>query len=161
MCLVSSHSCFYPIQWSHVLSREWRCSWSSTGRRCYNYIWYYNLIAYKGATYIGGLNGTCPVIKPLLYDILLATWHMKYNDLINLHSYQRTLLNTLRPRKSHHFFRRFFQIHFLGWKCLNFNKNCCKIPSLEFDWLLISQHNIIICCPYLMHMIKKSFHCCS
>ena len=26
------------IQWSHVLSREWRCSWSSTDRRCSNYI---------------------------------------------------------------------------------------------------------------------------
>ena len=31
MFLVSSCSCLCPIQWSQVLSREWRCSWSSTG----------------------------------------------------------------------------------------------------------------------------------
>ena len=29
MFLVSSCSCLCPIQWSQVLSREWRCSWSS------------------------------------------------------------------------------------------------------------------------------------
>ena len=27
------------IHWSQVLSREWRCSWSSAGRPCPNYIW--------------------------------------------------------------------------------------------------------------------------
>ena len=31
----------------HVLSREWRCSWSSADRRCSNYIWVVdNFIAY-------------------------------------------------------------------------------------------------------------------
>ena len=35
------------VDWSHVLSREWRCSWSSAGRRCSNYIGVTNnLIAY-------------------------------------------------------------------------------------------------------------------
>ena len=29
MCLVSSGSCLCPIYWSQVLSREWRCSWST------------------------------------------------------------------------------------------------------------------------------------
>ena len=29
MLLVSSCSCLCPIHWSQVLSREWRCSWSS------------------------------------------------------------------------------------------------------------------------------------
>ena len=44
--LVPSCSCLCPIHWSHVLSREWRCSWSSTDRRCSNYIWVIdNLIA--------------------------------------------------------------------------------------------------------------------
>ena len=34
--------------WSQVLSWEWRCSWSSTDRRCSNYIWVIaNFIAYK------------------------------------------------------------------------------------------------------------------
>ena len=53
MFLVSSCSCLCPIQWSQVLSREWRCSWSSADRRCSNYIWVIdNFIAYIGATYI-------------------------------------------------------------------------------------------------------------
>ena len=37
--LISSFSCLCPIHWSQVLSRWWRCSWSSTDRRCPNYIW--------------------------------------------------------------------------------------------------------------------------
>ena len=36
-----------------ALSREWRCSWSSAGRRCSNYIWVSNnLIADLSASYI-------------------------------------------------------------------------------------------------------------
>ena len=36
-----------------MLSREWRCIWSSADRRCSNYIWVIdNFIAYKGAAYI-------------------------------------------------------------------------------------------------------------
>ena len=34
MILISSWSCLCPTLWSQVLSREWRCSWSSTDRRC-------------------------------------------------------------------------------------------------------------------------------
>ena len=57
MFLVSSCSCFCPIQWSQVLSREWRCSWSSADRRCSNYIWVIdNYIAYWGASYIRDLT---------------------------------------------------------------------------------------------------------
>ena len=37
--LVSSCSCLCPIRWSRVLSREWRCGWSSVDRRCSNCIW--------------------------------------------------------------------------------------------------------------------------
>ena len=36
--LVWSFSCHYPIHWSHVLRREWRCSWGSAWRWS-NYIW--------------------------------------------------------------------------------------------------------------------------
>ena len=51
MSLVSSHS------WSRVLSREWRCSWSSADRRCSNYIWVIdNFMTYQGASYIRGLR---------------------------------------------------------------------------------------------------------
>ena len=54
---VSSCSCLCPIQWSHVLSREWRCNWSSADRRCSNYIWVMeNFIAYQTATYIRDLT---------------------------------------------------------------------------------------------------------
>ena len=53
--IASSCSCLCPIQWSQVLSREWRCSWSSADRRCSNYIWVINnFIAYKGTSYIIG-----------------------------------------------------------------------------------------------------------
>ena len=49
------HLC--PIHWNQVLSREWRCSWSSTERRCSNYIRVINkFVAYKGAAYIRGLT---------------------------------------------------------------------------------------------------------
>ena len=49
----SSCSCLCPIYWSQVLSRELRCSWSSAGRRCSNYIWVINnLIAHQCASHI-------------------------------------------------------------------------------------------------------------
>ena len=42
-CFVSC-SGLCPIHWSHVFSREWRCSWSSAGRWCSNYIWMINIL---------------------------------------------------------------------------------------------------------------------
>ena len=57
MFLISSCSYFCSIHWSQVLSREWRCSWSSADRRCSNYIWVIdNCIVYLGATYIRGFT---------------------------------------------------------------------------------------------------------
>ena len=45
--LVSPCSCLCPVHYSQVLSRGWRCSWSSADRRCSNYIWVINnYIAY-------------------------------------------------------------------------------------------------------------------
>ena len=42
---------------TQVLSREWRCSWSSANRRCSNYIRVINnLIAYTWASYIRDLT---------------------------------------------------------------------------------------------------------
>ena len=59
MILISSWSRLCPILWSHVLSREWRCSWSSADRRCSNYIWVIDSsIAYQGASYIRDLTVT-------------------------------------------------------------------------------------------------------
>ena len=49
-------SCLCAVYWSQVLSREWRCSWSSADRRCSNYIWVINnLIAYYSGSYIRDL----------------------------------------------------------------------------------------------------------
>ena len=48
-CFSLSCSCLCPIHWCQVLSREWRCSWSSADgdRRFSNYIWVINnFIAY-------------------------------------------------------------------------------------------------------------------
>ena len=57
MFIVLCCSCLCPIHWSQVLSREWRCSWSSGDRWCSNYIWVINSFsAYQGVTYIGGLT---------------------------------------------------------------------------------------------------------
>ena len=54
---VWSCSCLCSIHWSHVLSGEWRCSWSSVDKRCSNYILVINkFIAFKGASYIRGLT---------------------------------------------------------------------------------------------------------
>ena len=55
-----------------MLSREWRCSWSSADTRCSNYIWVINIfIAYKGATYIRGLRVHCSdvTIRIMTYQI--------------------------------------------------------------------------------------------
>ena len=50
MFFVSICSYFSPVHWSHVLSRERRCSWSSADGRCFNYIWVINkCIACSGA----------------------------------------------------------------------------------------------------------------
>ena len=74
MILVSSCSCLGPIHWSQVLSREWRCSWSSADRRCPNYIWgINNLIAYKGATYIRDLTVCIIEVITLPADDLAPT----------------------------------------------------------------------------------------
>ena len=50
MFLFSSCNCLCPIHWNQVLSREWRCGWSSTDRRCSNYNWViHHFIAYQRA----------------------------------------------------------------------------------------------------------------
>ena len=68
MIVVSPCSCLWPIHWSHVLSWEWRCSWSSADRRCSNYIWMINnFIAKLGVSYIRGLTvHTTNMIKLIL-----------------------------------------------------------------------------------------------
>ena len=97
MILVPSCSCLCPIYWSHVLSLEWRCSWSSADRRCSNYIWVSNnLITNWGATYIrdltvplsasGGFTYCCPrdhdVSNLQLY--MTAGWQQELMELSSI-----------------------------------------------------------------------------
>ena len=56
MFLILSCSFLCLIHWSQILSRWWRCSWSSADRQCSKYIWVISkFIAYYGAFYIRGL----------------------------------------------------------------------------------------------------------
>ena len=54
-----SCSCLWPIHWSHVSSREWRCSWGSADRQC-SKLHLSDLQVYCllrcGASYIRGLT---------------------------------------------------------------------------------------------------------
>ena len=46
-----------PNPLNQVLSREWRCSWTSANRQCSNYIWMINnFIVYYRSTYIRDLT---------------------------------------------------------------------------------------------------------
>ena len=74
MLFVWACRCPCPIHWSHVLIREWRCSWSSAGRRCSNYICLINkLIAYWGTSYIRCL--TVPQVDLQINYINLKVWY--------------------------------------------------------------------------------------
>ena len=74
MILVSLCRCLCPINWSQVLSRSWRCSWSSADRRCSNYIWVIdNFIAYQGASYIRDLTVVANVMS-LKWMYTLNRW---------------------------------------------------------------------------------------
>ena len=58
-----------------VLSRKWRCSWSSADRRCSHYIWVIdNFIVYKGASYIRDLTVTMSM-PWLLIPWFIASLH--------------------------------------------------------------------------------------
>ena len=78
MFFVPSCSCLCPIHWSQVLSREWRCSWSSADRRNSNQICVIkNVIAYLGAIYITGLT-VYPPPPRRNRCVFVATWF--YHD---------------------------------------------------------------------------------
>ena len=60
-------SCLCLVHLSQVFSREWRCSWSSAGRRCSNYVWMINNFnAYLEATYIRSLMVCCDDHKAIV-----------------------------------------------------------------------------------------------
>ena len=87
MFVVSSFSWLFPICWSQVLRRKWRCSWSSADRWCSNYIWVVNnVIAYHGASYIRGFTVTikittvCPM-SPIYLAGLAASQHRQLSNM--------------------------------------------------------------------------------
>ena len=67
MFIVLFCSCLCPIHWSQVLSREWRCSWSSADRQCSNYIWVINnfILLPAKVSYITGLTVYCNMRKSI------------------------------------------------------------------------------------------------
>ena len=76
MILLLSCGRLCPIFWSQVLSREWRCSWSSADRRCSNYIWVIdNLIVYEGASYIRDMTVYVIQTLNLLWPSDVIWWH--------------------------------------------------------------------------------------
>ena len=77
MLFVLSCSCLCPIYWSHVFSREWRCSWSSADTRCSNYTWVINyFIAYWDASYIIDLTViSLFVMSSLLLYLKALSYH--------------------------------------------------------------------------------------
>ena len=61
------------MYWSQVLSREWRCSWSSAGRRCSDYICVVNtFIVYLGVSYCRGFTVT--PYDPCSHKWLICSW---------------------------------------------------------------------------------------
>ena len=76
MFFISSCSCLYPIHWSQVLSREWRCSWSSADRRGYNYI-----------------SERSIILLPTAVCLILEVWWYVFIVLV----YGTSTLNSLSP----------------------------------------------------------------
>ena len=96
MILVSSCSCLYPIHLSQELSREWRCSWSSAGRRCSNYIWVINnfIVSYiRGFTVIWHITSDIAIIMKCNIS---GVW--KYGWYLNIMTLPTPAAFTKRPR---------------------------------------------------------------
>ena len=70
--------CLCAIYWSQMLSREWRCSWSSTDRQCSNYIWVVNkFITYQGVSYIRDLTVTRMTNTKLINSLYTESFKKK------------------------------------------------------------------------------------
>ena len=97
MILVSYCSCLWPIHWSQVLSREWRCSWSCADRRCSNYIWVIsNFIAYSGAAYIRGLAVLLLAVSFLICRLVCYCPH-SWVIVHKYHNEQHQLFHMISP----------------------------------------------------------------
>ena len=98
----SSCNCLCSIHSSQVLSREWRCSWSSADRGCSNYIWVMdNFIAYQGATYIRGFTVDWFVV---------SSW----TDLVRF-IFSPQVLTKLKCANIHVYYSLLYQLYALYW----------------------------------------------
>ena len=130
MIVVSSCSCVWPIHWSPVLSREWRCSWSSADRRCSNYIWLINnFIANSGVSYIRGL--TVYIICRCYQAHVLPKWVAHHNK--NMVSDQRGKKSVIKPRGTlSWYFQPNVMQHLMRQLILPFIQMCMSIKALQF-----------------------------
>ena len=136
MFLVSSCSCLRSIHWSHVLSWEWRCSWSSADRRCSNYIWMINhFIACWGATYTRGFTVT-------------TIWSQRYSMafISGLLSHLQNIppivpnINPSVPFMREPKNQLQYSTWNMAWHCLKFAK---FRPERHFNWWDFSEYNPI------------------
>ena len=101
-----------------LLTREWRCSWSSADRRCSNYIWVVNdYIPYKGATYIRDLtvcDSNTIITSKRCFDmmIVLVPWKRYFyaKTLVRLHNNcsRTTILRPMSMKKMLGIWIRFY-----------------------------------------------------
>ena len=118
-----------------MLSREWRCSWSSADRRCSNYIWVIdNFIAYLGASYIRGFT-------VVLYN---GWWHIRkdfiaptFKDCVGTKLILIKIHAPVRPKWLFGWFCLYsVYIHFLG------PQKPLSLISTLLQWLCVSQQTI-------------------
>ena len=154
-----SCSCLCPIHWSHVLSWEWRCGWSSADRRCCNYIWVIsNLIAYKGASYIRGFmvallheHGWSDLYKRTCYVVFQnnSVIHISAPLYYLIHHSIKLNSTQLQPNITSLvlFPNGVFPAH---WTVLNIQRCCCWFGAPRYEhWFRISS----ISRPIDMYMI--------
>ena len=131
MILVPFCSCLCPIYWSHVLSREWRCSWSSADRRCSNYIWVIdNLIANKGASYIRDL--TVLISFQIFHFREISMFYFPNGLFLLLPNHQNWFLCDLM--KNYIFPKNFISYHIfamLPWGCRSLAVDGARLPSVD------------------------------
>ena len=118
MFLVSSCSCLtQSIEASQVLSREWRCNWSSADRQCFNHIWVMNhFIAYWGASYVRSLMVLKHLKSQQLPNVIPAyVWHRHWKDVVN------NVLQTDNRVNSNKWFSKYYYFsRFAHWNCIDF-----------------------------------------
>ena len=125
--------CICQIYCSQVLSREWRCSWSSADRRCSNYIWVINnLMAYEGASYIRDSTVYRSMPALLVRGIIFT-----YNLIHRLDAYHTIDMQAALFMNSTH---RYARMLCVALAILRFSSSACMTMS---TWNRGCKHRII------------------